>query len=334
MNKKPEQSGPDQSDESIGRLLQAVGSRESPSTLMTEEVRRAVHEEWRTLVAQRHRRQRVLGYGVAASVVAAAIAVGMSWQLTQAPPATIGSVARVDGDLEVALDGGRWRSMTTGERVPEGAILRTDAGSRAALDVAGVSLRMDADSVITLSSAHEVALTAGAVYVDAAPAMAQVPLPETLVIDTSYGSVRHVGTQYEVRSTRDGIEVSVREGLVQIARADRTYAGRAGEQLVLRSDGEPERHAVTAQDPRWQWATAIAPVFDIERRPLVQFLDWVARETGKTIVYASPEVRVRAERLILRGSVSDLPPEQALAAVLATTPFTHAAASADIRIDL
>ncbi|HEY5810959.1 MAG TPA: hypothetical protein VIT67_23510, partial [Povalibacter sp.] len=82
------------------------------------------------------------------------------------------------------------------------------------------------------------------------------------------------------------------------------------------------------------WATNIAPVFDIERQPLSEFLEWVARETGKQLVYATPEVRARAEQLILRGSVSNLPPEQAFAAVLATTPFTHLDTASEIRIQL
>ena len=94
------------------------------------------------------------------------------------------------------------------------------------------------------------------------------------------------------------------------------------------------RAAVSPQDARWQWATSIAPVFEIERQPLSQFLDWVARETGKHLEYADDEVRARAEQLILRGSVRDLAPEQALAAVLATTPFTQTQSPSAIRIQL
>ena len=59
-----------------------------------------------------------------------------------------------------------------------------------------------------------------------------------------------------------------------------------------------------------------------------------ARELGKTLEYESDDVRVRAETLVLRGSVQDLSPEQALAAVLATTPFQQQQTASIIRIRL
>ena len=78
----------------------------------------------------------------------------------------------------------------------------------------------------------------------------------------------------------------------------------------------------------------VSPTFSIDRQPLSQFLDWVARKTGRRIEYSSPQTRDRAEHLILRGSVGTLAPEDALSAVLATTPLTARISSSTIRIQL
>ena len=65
----------------------------------------------------------------------------------------------------------------------------------------------------------------------------------------------------------------------------------------------------------------------------VEFLAWAARETGRRLVYASPAVAQRAEQTLLKGSVDDLSPQQAVAAVLATTPTLEARfAGAQLRI--
>lgn len=331
MNDRRERTDIDDTgEESIRQLLREVGAREQPGADIADEVRRAVHDEWRELVASKRRRARFIGYGIAATVAAAAVAVAFTLRFSDVSAQPIGMVARVDGVPQVTDDSGdTWRPVTVGEELLEGVLLRTDAGTRVALTLADVSLRLDAGSLVRLQSASRMSLDHGAVYVDA-----KLPGAEALVVETSYGSVRHIGTQYEVRTTRGGLEVSIREGRVEVARANDKFTAGAGEQLVVSVEGEPERRVLAQQDPRWQWAVSIAPVFDIERQPLSQFLEWAAREMGKTVVYESADVRARAGQLILRGSVSNLPPSQALAAVLATTPFEHVDAPTEIRIGL
>ena len=47
--------------------------------------------------------------------------------------------------------------------------------------------------------------------------------------------------------------------------------------------------------------------------------EYFARETGRTIVYATPGVAQRAREGALRGSVEGLTPDEAVVAVLSTT---------------
>lgn len=311
-------------------LLRAAGSREMPPADVVDQVRQAVHAEWRDAVRGR-RRSRFAAYGIAASLAAGIVAAVLVFQPLRSPGEPIATVARIEGALQVADDGSeQWRTVLPGATLLPGAMLRTDAGTRAALDMQGLSVRIDGGSLVELKADDRIALDSGALYVDAGPS-GSTP---ALVVDTLYGAVRHVGTQYELRTLRAGLSVSVREGQVEIERAGEKHAGAAGQQLLVPRVGEIVRESISPQDPRWQWAAGIAPVFVIERQPLTEFLDWVGRETGKRIAYATPEVRMRAEQMILRGSVSNLPPEQALAAVLATTPFQHAQTPDSIRIEL
>ena len=56
----------------------------------------------------------------------------------------------------------------------------------------------------------------------------------------------------------------------------------------------------------WEWAAATAPAFDIENRPLAEFLAWVAREHGWQLAYHDDSIRLRVHDIRLHGSVTDL----------------------------
>ena len=43
----------------------------------------------------------------------------------------------------------------------------------------------------------------------------------------------------------------------------------------------------------WAWVETLAPEVDIEDRPLEEFLDWVARETGRKLVLADEQRAAR-----------------------------------------
>jgi len=321
----------DREEQSIEQLLQGVGKRDLPSDSVAEQVRQAVHAEWRELVEQRQRRSRFLSYAMAAGVAAVVLAVALSLRFNSVSAVPVASVARVEGVLQVDPAGsGDWRAVAAGAQVSTGDTLRTDEGTRAALDFGhGVSMRVDAGSLLELAAGDRVVLDRGTVYVDADPRVAK---GQALVIGTPYGSVHHLGTQYSVSTTRAGIALSVREGRVEITRESGTHVAEAGEHLEIPSTGEVTRSSIAPQDASWQWATRIAPAFSIDHQPLTSFLAWVGRETGKAVHYASDDIQAQAAGVILRGSAGDLAPEQALAAVLATTSFVHTETDSAIEI--
>jgi hypothetical protein len=63
------------------------------------------------------------------------------------------------------------------------------------------------------------------------------------------------------------------------------------------------------------------------------FLAWAGRETGRTVVYGSPDVEQQARAVILSGTLEGLTPDEAVAAVLSTTSLQAALDGDRIRIE-
>lgn len=304
-------------DESIESLLRHVGTRDEPSAAVTNEVQQALHAQWREMLAERSQRRRRVAYGLAASVaiVVMVAAVTVQWLTPNRDP--VATIARIDGSLP----------MQVGQRVSAGETLQTDAGTRIALEFDnGLSVRIDTGSTVELAAPDRLVLRTGAVYVDSAPGSAR---DAELGIQTRAGIVRHLGTQYQIRQDARAVVISIREGRVQIEGSQGASHGSAGEVLSILDGGAIQRSSIAPHDASWHWAIAAAPTFDIDNRPLSDFLDWVGRETGKRIVYSSPRAQQVAQGVVLRGSIGGLDPESALAAVLSTTDLRRFATQDD-----
>jgi hypothetical protein len=128
----------------------------------------------------------------------------------------------------------------------------------------------------------------------------------------------------------------VREGRVLVTAANGSNnTGEAGQMLRLNASGEVTRSSLAATDPQWQWTLEAAPVFDIDNQTLSAFLQWIARETGRHVVYSSPQAEAAAAEVKLRGSIAGLDADAALAAVLSTTQLRrYRTADEEIGIEL
>ena len=72
------------------------------------------------------------------------------------------------------------------------------------------------------------------------------------------------------------------------------------------------------------FAEALAGPPDVDGLPVLEFLNWVARETGREIHYEEPGVQLAAGTSVLHGSAQSLTPMDALEVMLATTDFKYA----------
>jgi ferric-dicitrate binding protein FerR (iron transport regulator) len=322
----------DRDDETMERLLRLAGPRAPIAEDIEARVYDRVHREWQTAskppdgarvyrlvrrewkkdTTRRRYRRWALPAALAASVVLALTIV-----LQPQPPAperiAIGTIAKVVGDGASLPE--------AGQAVYAGEVIRTGAGQRLSMLIDNVeSLRLDQDTTLAVVAKNEFRLEFGRVYADTGDFMYR---DGGLIIETAMGSVADVGTQFAVQVAAGLLDVAVREGRVDVSHDASEYVAVAGERLRLAGSGDPIVEAVEPHDPYWNWAAALAPVFDIENKSLLDFLRWAARETGRELVFEDNELRMSAMRTDLHGSVADFEPIEAVESVLATTSFRY-----------
>jgi hypothetical protein len=255
-----------------------------------------------------------------------ALAIGVAFllltQLPQGTPPIAGRTDRIVGTVEVRADAqSDWSTLRNDLlSLPRGAEVRTHAGSRAGILLNnGISLRLAEATEVALESDSRLRVIAGKVYVDTGA----MPPKAGLEVVTEAGTAIDVGTQFEV-SYRDGeYRLRVREGRVLLRHGASEVDGQAGEQLKILPGGELERTPIEHDDPGWDWVESLAPAPDIDRQPVTTLLTWVARETGRTVRFASPDIERKAGTTILHGNIRHLAPLEALSVMLATTDLEY-----------
>jgi ferric-dicitrate binding protein FerR (iron transport regulator) len=307
-------------DSDIARVLRATGGRADPSEDMKQSVYAAVHAEWRSVIAERkQRRTRRLWLAAAASITVIAVSLILGRALFFSEPAlfadvnrSVGSVQIRDERSESGRDLAATRTLHVGERISTGP------DGRLALALPdGVSLRLDHDTNVAFVGADRIDVSSGAVYIDSGTS---TPRPGRLHVGTPTGVVRHIGTQYEARIVNGATRIRVREGRVDVEAAQGTRRTlRVGDQIVISRSGIEERGSIAPDSDEWNWVASTAPEFDINGRPVHEFLAWAGRESGLRVVFATPESAAEARRAVLSGSVAGLSPAEAVAAVLPTT---------------
>jgi len=187
-------------------------------------------------------------------------------------------------------------------------------------------LRIDANTVATLVDARTIHLTRGAIYLDSGAST-----PGSVTVRTASGTIRDIGTRFEVRAGERDLRVRVRDGAVQLERAGRIDRAPKGMELLARADGTVSTRSVDAHAADWAWTTAAAPPFILENATLEAFLQWAAREGGWTIEW-SDALRQRARTTMMRGTIDGMTPAEALENVLPTCGLAPAFVDGRLRI--
>jgi ferric-dicitrate binding protein FerR (iron transport regulator) len=309
-------------DDLVGTLMRTAGRRAVPSDSMREAAFNAASRSLeRKLRARRQRRWLIRIAATALVMVGVAILLD-SFRVGPRPGEPRARVDRLIGTVESRPSATAPRApLEQGAELAPGTWLTTRAGSRAGLLLGDrLSLRLAANTEIELVSATEIQLTTGKIYVDTGT---QADGGPSLRVRTGSGITRDVGTRFEV-AFRDGrYRLRVRQGVVILDRDDREWRTSAGEEMTVDPHGSVTRATIAPDSPHWQWAADVAPRPDRDGAPLSEFLAWVARETGRDVRYAPPELADRAKITMLHGHVEGLRPLDALAVMLATTDFEH-----------
>jgi hypothetical protein len=307
----PEPGGPDPDE----RSLQLGLRRRAWTDEQYMRVRAAVEAEWRASVPAANRRPRFWWAGLAATLVTLSIVVA-AWLRPEADAAVLGILARVEaGGLEASSTPFTHNVLGVGAELNINQTFAARSSALVTLEGGG-TLRIARGTVLSARRANEIELRDGQVYLDLPP---EQPHASPFVVRTAFGSIEHIGTQFDVATGDGEVRVRVREGLVRLRRASSTETAGAGTELIVPASGPIARRAVTTHGRQWSWVEALAPEFEIEDRPLLDFLQWTARETGRRLDIVDDATQHAIERTLLHGSVRGLTPLEALGRVLSAT---------------
>lgn len=297
----------------IGKLLRLVGPREVIPREREARVKTAIHAVWLEDVHLRRRRRRAI-WKTGALAVAALVLLGLGLAYRDRLVSVSGPRADVAAATVRSVSG--LPAFTVGQVLPAATRIETGATGRLALVLeSGPSVRLDADTVVELSSASELDLVSGAVYVDTGGSKGDAA---AIAIRTAFGTATDVGTRFEVRVEARSVRLRVREGEVRFDREGTTHSAAAGVELTVDAAGEVSRGRVALHGAPWTWILDAAPRFELEGRSLAEILEWTSRETGWQVRFRDAGAVEPKLGEVLRGTVPELRADEAVFEVLAT----------------
>ena len=332
----------DDDNESLQKLLKLAGERPEVPLTVESRVYHQVQKEWRKATVEPNadkvygqvqkswRRNFIrvsflrwaLPMGVAATAIFAMFVIS---QPEVVPPQIVASVSHVVGD------GTQSARFALGTDVRVGDTIKTgSAEGLSLLLLRSESLRIDENSEIRIDGSDQFTLLSGRIYADTGQFSHRAG---SLTIDTEFGQVTDIGTQFAVTSTESGLDVAVREGRVDVRDASLTYSARIGERLTLVPGQAADIAVLQLHDDYWNWIDALAPTYDISNKTLLEFLKWAARETGRELQFKTNELRMSAMRTDIHGSIEGLTPDEALESILLTTNVRYRIEDARIIIE-
>lgn len=298
--------------DSIARLMRLAGPRPAIPGDVQDRVHDRVRKEWQGTLVRRRTFRWSLPVVLAAAVV---LAVALYTREPEVQLAPIATIALVEGPSSMS-----GYPLSPGERVYPGDLIETGSRGVALRVNNGLSLRLAAGTNATLGSIDELTIRSGKIYADTGASTGE---DVSITVHTRIGSATDTGTRFAVSYLGGKMSVAVREGRVDVSDQRTSYIAEAGERVTLQPNEEAVYEGVASYDPSWDWASALAPVFDIENRSALEFLEWAARETGRELVFESDRVRFAAMGTRLHGSVAGFTPAEAIDTVLPTTRFEH-----------
>ena len=237
------------------------------------------------------------------------------------------------GRVEVVSDAAWWRLgspatdrlrtlLHPGDSIGRGREMTTHDDVRVAIRLAsGYSVRMDEQTHLRFLSDRILVLDRGAVYVDSGSRYRESG--GSIEIRTSLGRVWDIGTQFEVRTMDAYLLVRIREGSVSVKDREGLLELEAGYELTIDRSGKTVRRRLAPFAREWSWIAQVTPPMDLEGRSLREFLDWMARERGLSLEFATQDLPRIASKITLSGSIKEMTLDHALASVLETCGMTY-----------
>ena len=307
-----------ESETSFEDLLGRATARPMPSAEDTEIARRAVRAEWLAVTHKRKGQRRFVSVAVAASAL---LVLALVTRLAFTPaiiPVQVASIDKSIGSIYVLGEESRLQESGDLSSISAGQTIVTGKASGLGLVWGnGGSLRIDADSRVAFVSPSAIELVSGRMYFDSMNSKADFD------VQTEFGVIRHVGTQYIGSVNSQSLSVSVRDGRVSV---DGFYFDEVAEQhqsLTIKGSARPQVSSISPYGDEWSWIEVMAPPTNFHGKTTIyEFLQWVARETGLTIEFDDPGVKQIAQVETLDGQV-DREPRSALRQRLLTAELSY-----------
>ena len=304
----------------IDDLLTTHGKRTQPDDLMKKRAMKNVKAHWQANLerqqAQKKQKQSHM-FKIAASIMVIVSAVFlMQYNFRDSNPQIIKDYY-ANGLVQVSSDGIKWQAANQ-QPLVEDMWVKTNDNSFVTLTLKDNSqLRLNHNTQLQLLNASQVTLHNGEVYHDADDAS----ISTSLKINTSLGNIQHIGTRYMVNKTESDLQVSVRNGLVEIRNNDFTKQVSSGKQLSVNSNGTQNEKGIAAYDDFWNWIQDAGKPFQVKDKTLNDFIVWYAHENGYQIDWNS--LKGKTKRVELTGNVSGLSNSQQIKTIFLSTKFDY-----------
>jgi ferric-dicitrate binding protein FerR (iron transport regulator) len=320
MNEHPQSTRASDTDtDDLARIIRAAGPRPTPPQAAYDAVFAAAHVAWQTKL--RSRKQSRLTYALAASVLVA-VSAALLWPFGTGTDTPVATARLVMGDVAVfSVETGEWVPLTdisTRTEIMAGDRIRTAPNGRIELELmAGTSLRLAERTEVEIRSNRILELIAGTAYVDSGNEH------HDLQFRTAFGTLRDIGTQFEVRVTDAALRLRVRSGRVELTPTrGASQEANAEEQLELTREGRVARTPFPAAHADWSWVEALAVVPLTRGRSHIEYLEWIAAETGRELSFETESARVFAQTDTLLGEPGGYTPEELLEIIAGSTRLT------------
>jgi len=306
---------PSQSD-ALPELLRHVQARENAPEQTKQRIKHQLKVHWQEKNKQRHKVKPWLMFGSMATAMSLIIGIVFT-QITMTTNVMLTAVYLENVQGVVKTSG----LNNTNQELASGAMVETFADGYATLTLqTGGNLRLNHNSQLIINENNEFTLSYGTVYFDSGFKQGK-KMPITL--HTIHGNIQDIGTQFEVSSNRDEIQISVREGQIDLDSGDSVKSLHAGYQLVSDKEGRFKQLEISPTSANWQWVNNAAPKFMLEGKDLHQFLTWISREHGLTLVFKNNHIEKLSKVVTLHGDINNLTLKQALATVFSTTELKY-----------
>lgn len=320
-------------EQKLEELVRKAGRRPPLPEDVKARLENSFRKELNMVRGKALRRRVQIVTGIAASIILAVALIVSNNQ--ESEPAQIASVERNKGQTFWRNDE-RSGPLRPGDQIQPNDVVRTSEGWLAitpnGLDI---DIRLNRMTEVKFLDRGTVRLIKGSLYIDAGPAAKHQPFR----ILTDGIAIEHVGTQYLVSSGDGEISIAVREGEVIIEVENQLVRSNAsnntGQLTIIDEFHQFTTTSILTHGQYWDWASKVAPDINTDGMPLNHFLEWVARESGMTIVYSSADIRDGASNdVILKGSIPTEDVMVALQMAMPLTPYRASVRNGVINVDL